>query len=421
MAKVVENGYPIFTDLDGGPLDEGYLFIGFAGFNPLTNPQDAFWDEDLTVPAVNIRTNGGYAQYQGSPSRLFTAAPFSLLVRDKEGQTVYYQPYSLSDDASAGVVHTGVAGEALTAFKLVYRGSTDGKFYIADPTNRYKSFVSGFALTSVGVGDDIEVFNKGVLGGLAGLVVGTDYYLDDAGAYAALSSLGDTDNIVRIGRAVSISEMEVSIPPPLSYVSASPVDISAADQTSDPLPLASVSLGQRLRFGWYGGDGSNTFEVSTSENLIFPNGTARTATQAAGEGDGYIEVECDGTQWNVVGYEDYFAPAVSGNWDINNWAKHLNGKVTFNGRVSESLAMTTASGTWYRSPATTEAWPVKLGLASIDSAAGLQLTSGSNNNPFSQVDNANTDATNLSYFAWRGSSATANAITIVTLTGANWF
>lgn len=95
MAKVVTNGYPVFTDADGQPLEEGYIYIGIEGQNPLSSPQQAYWDEDLTVPATGIRTSGGYPQYQGSPGRLYTANAFSLLVQDKFKRTIYYQPTSI--------------------------------------------------------------------------------------------------------------------------------------------------------------------------------------------------------------------------------------------------------------------------------------------------------------------------------------
>jgi hypothetical protein len=92
MPFVVENGYRIFTDLEGQPLDGGYIFIGEDGLNPLTNPQTAYFDEALSIPAENIRTSGGYAVYRGSPATIYTLNDYSILVQDKNQQTVYYNP-----------------------------------------------------------------------------------------------------------------------------------------------------------------------------------------------------------------------------------------------------------------------------------------------------------------------------------------
>lgn len=89
MSTLIENGYPIFTDANGDPLDDGYIFIGEAGLNPISNPQTAYWDADLTIPAANIRTSGGYPVYNGSPSRLYVADNYSIVVQDKKKQTVY--------------------------------------------------------------------------------------------------------------------------------------------------------------------------------------------------------------------------------------------------------------------------------------------------------------------------------------------
>ena len=89
MPALVQNGIPIFTDVDGDPLEDGYIYIGIEGLNPLSNPQQAYWDSDLTVPATNIRTKGGAASYNGTPARLYVENNYSILVQDKKGKIVY--------------------------------------------------------------------------------------------------------------------------------------------------------------------------------------------------------------------------------------------------------------------------------------------------------------------------------------------
>lgn len=91
MANLVDNPYPIFTDTNGDPLEDGYIFIGEPGLNPISNPLQAYWDAALTVPAVNIRTKGGYPSNVGTPGRLYTATNYSIIVRDKRGVTQYTQ------------------------------------------------------------------------------------------------------------------------------------------------------------------------------------------------------------------------------------------------------------------------------------------------------------------------------------------
>jgi hypothetical protein len=89
MSTLVENGYKIFTDVDGDPLENGYIYIGVAGLNPISNPLQAYWDAALTVPASNIRTKGGYPDNNGTPGKLYVENNYSILVRDKHEATVY--------------------------------------------------------------------------------------------------------------------------------------------------------------------------------------------------------------------------------------------------------------------------------------------------------------------------------------------
>jgi hypothetical protein len=89
----VSNPYPIFTDLDGSPLDNGYLFIGSENDDPETNPIQVYWDNALTIAAVQpIRTIGGYPFRNGSPGQLFTNETFSITVRNKKNEFVSYSP-----------------------------------------------------------------------------------------------------------------------------------------------------------------------------------------------------------------------------------------------------------------------------------------------------------------------------------------
>ena len=44
--------FPIFNDIDGDPLDAGYIYIGTANLDPVTNPISVYFDEALTVPAA---------------------------------------------------------------------------------------------------------------------------------------------------------------------------------------------------------------------------------------------------------------------------------------------------------------------------------------------------------------------------------
>lgn len=85
--------YPIFTDRDGSPLDNGYLYFGTAGLNPETNPIQVYYDINLTQPAAQpLRTSNGYVMRSGSPALIYANEQFSVTVRDKNSQLVIYSP-----------------------------------------------------------------------------------------------------------------------------------------------------------------------------------------------------------------------------------------------------------------------------------------------------------------------------------------
>jgi hypothetical protein len=125
----VTGPYPIFTDLDGSPLDDGYLYIGDQNDDPETNPIQVFWDSALTIPATQpIRTNSGYAWRNGTPGLLYTAGPFSITIRNKRNEFVLYSPLGYGFDpaaVSASVVQNDFIGDGVTvAFTLSSAPST---------------------------------------------------------------------------------------------------------------------------------------------------------------------------------------------------------------------------------------------------------------------------------------------------------
>jgi hypothetical protein len=86
----IQPPYPIITDTDGQPLEDGYIWIGVAGLNPIGNPISVYWDAALTQPAgLPIRTQGGYPMNSGTPARLYVGSDYSILVLDKNGSVVY--------------------------------------------------------------------------------------------------------------------------------------------------------------------------------------------------------------------------------------------------------------------------------------------------------------------------------------------
>lgn len=169
--------FPIFTDLDGEPLEAGYIWIGVENLPPQTNPEPIYWDEALTQPAAQpVRTQGGYIVNAGTPARLYVADQYSILVQNKNGTAVYssLQGNDLAavdvSKASGGTVQDTVTLVESVVYKpdqtifedslaygnglrlLVDAGSNTGHFNTAVGIDALLSATTPYGNTAVGSG-----------------------------------------------------------------------------------------------------------------------------------------------------------------------------------------------------------------------------------------------------------------------------
>ena len=110
--------FKVFTDIDGDPLNDGFIYIGEAGKDPKTNPITVYIDRSLAV-FINqpVRTNGGYPVYNGEKTDLYVGGDYSIIVEDKNGANIYT---SLNDNNN-DVYGKGLADvDALRAFPGVF-------------------------------------------------------------------------------------------------------------------------------------------------------------------------------------------------------------------------------------------------------------------------------------------------------------
>ena len=92
-ALSIQPTYPIFTETDGQPLEDGYIWLGVANLDPQGNPINVYWDAALTQLAGQpIRTQGGYPVNSGTPARLYVNSDYSIRVMNKNGSMVYSAP-----------------------------------------------------------------------------------------------------------------------------------------------------------------------------------------------------------------------------------------------------------------------------------------------------------------------------------------
>jgi hypothetical protein len=81
---------PFFTDTLGQPLESGSIYIGQPGLDPMAYPASVFSDvAETIVLAQPIRTVHGHAVSAGAQVHLFCSIPYSILILDAAGRTVY--------------------------------------------------------------------------------------------------------------------------------------------------------------------------------------------------------------------------------------------------------------------------------------------------------------------------------------------
>ena len=103
--------FPVFTDLDGQPLEAGYIWIGTANLDPQTNPINVYWDGASTIAAPQpIRTLAGYPSRNGTPARFFVGQDYSIRVMNKNGSTIYTSLNGNAFPNSAGNLYSNATG-----------------------------------------------------------------------------------------------------------------------------------------------------------------------------------------------------------------------------------------------------------------------------------------------------------------------
>lgn len=132
-ALSVNPPFPVFTDIDGQPLENGYLWMGLPNLNPITNPIQVYWDAGRTIPAAQpIRTLGGYPVNSGTPSRIFVSQDYSIQVQNRNGSVVYSAPtspdlYIIESNLGifVGGVGNGIADDTL-AVQAAFNSASNG-------------------------------------------------------------------------------------------------------------------------------------------------------------------------------------------------------------------------------------------------------------------------------------------------------
>lgn len=176
-ALSIQPTYPIFTDQDGEPLEAGYIWIGTANLNPITNPINVYWDAALTQPAAQpIRTVSGYPSNAGTPARLYVNSDYSIQVQNKDGTVVYSAPQA-----------TELYSSNLVTF--VQSGSGAVTRTVEAKLREFAVSVKDFGATGDGVTDDRAAINL-AFDEVISRGAGTVYF--PAGTYFISDFIGNT-------------------------------------------------------------------------------------------------------------------------------------------------------------------------------------------------------------------------------------
>lgn len=206
-ALSIQPTYPIFTETDGLPLENGYIWIGAANLDPQGNPINVYWDAALTIAAPQpIRTLNGYPSRNGTPGRLYVDSDYSIRVQNSKGSMVYSAP-AATERYSEVVVETN-------AEQVVY----DPPFANAVETNveaKLSQYVSviDFGADPTGVTDSTSA----VANAIAAIGAGKLFF--PAGTYKGNFVINSNVRIIGAGREETIFIAQSTASPIVHFTS----------------------------------------------------------------------------------------------------------------------------------------------------------------------------------------------------------
>jgi hypothetical protein len=204
MAKV-QSPFPLFVDVDGDPLESGFIYVGQAGLNPEVTPITLYSDKDLTVPiAQPVRTLGGLPVVSGSPVQLYVSeVNYSILVRNKNGTLVRSALNSSDSLVVSNILQFQTVIDLIARSPNNATALTDDQMAALADINALVSTVWNNTASEAGGADYVITdVNPGDLSSLVGGAwIGSNHDLG-GGYYAKLDVTGITD-IAMLGGSVA--------------------------------------------------------------------------------------------------------------------------------------------------------------------------------------------------------------------------
>lgn len=207
MSIKLNTPVPIISDVDGSPLESGYVYVGVVNQNPETNPISVYWDSAMTQPAAQpLRTSGGLIFRSGTPAPIYAASAYSITVRNKNGSLIYTFPDSSVLDAGSALTlqladaSSASNGDALVAMKQLLTGAVARTVH--DKLAEVVS-VKDFGAKGDGATDDTAAVQAAVNSGASAIFVPAGTYniqpITIPNTVKAFYGVGEASKFVGIG------------------------------------------------------------------------------------------------------------------------------------------------------------------------------------------------------------------------------
>lgn len=129
MSNIATPPSPIFCDVDGSPLKEGFLFIGETNKEPSSFPTPVYWDEDLTIEAVQpIAIKNGLIRNNNLASKIYIGVDSCSIELTNKNNTSVFKLLNYLQIASQSKAQEYVAAEetrALAAESVLQQSISD--------------------------------------------------------------------------------------------------------------------------------------------------------------------------------------------------------------------------------------------------------------------------------------------------------
>lgn len=116
MSNKITTPFPLFSDIDGSPLEAGFLFLGENGQDAELNPITVYWNEEKTEVATQpLRTRNGFIVKDNQPAKIFIDVDVcSISIKDRY-QNAIHQVLSFEQLSSVNGVKGLIAVEQARA------------------------------------------------------------------------------------------------------------------------------------------------------------------------------------------------------------------------------------------------------------------------------------------------------------------